>query len=62
MRGPPLSPVAERLPPYVFEHRADEDLSCRSRIEAVHGHDDLLQGEESTGPTAALPLVSDDDL
>lgn len=65
LRGPQLHPVAERLlhpvserlPPY------NVNLSCQARIEAVYGQDELPQpGEESTGPTTALPLVSDDEL
>jgi len=46
--------VVERAPPY---HAA----SCHARIGAMDG-DEFASAEESTGPTAALPLVCDDDL
>lgn len=57
LRGTPLNPVAERLPPY------NVNLSCQARIQDVHdAQEDEQPLEESTGPTAALPLVRDQEL
>jgi len=52
------NPVPERLPPYNVNLRS----SCGARLEAGDLQESLEALDESTGPTAALPLVSDDEL